>query len=217
MKVLRLNRNLFFLSLICILLLGAAGLSACTGSAPTPSPTATPTPTPSPTPSPNPTPPPEEEWSADGIITVGEYHGSNTYGDFEVYWRSNDQYVYIGMKAKTNGWLSIAIQPGSKMKNADMVFCFIKDGELTIVDSFSTGDFGPHPPDIELGGTNNILESTGIEEDGFTTIEFKRLLDTGDQYDIHFSKGVNKIIWAYGSRDSLSAKHSARGYGEIVL
>ena len=37
MKILCLNRNPFFLFLICIFLLGAAGISACTGPAPTPS------------------------------------------------------------------------------------------------------------------------------------------------------------------------------------
>jgi len=164
-----------------------------------------------------PTPPLVEEWLADGIIKAREYHGSNVYGDYEIYWRSDEQYVYIGVRAKTNGWVSMAVQPGSRMKDADMVFGFVTDGEATVLDLFSTGDFGPHPPDTELGGTDDILEFGGKEEGRLTTIEFKRSLDTGDDYDIPLSQGVNQIIWAYGSGDKLTQKHTNRGYGEIKL
>jgi len=159
----------------------------------------------------------EEEWSADGIIRVREYHGSNNYGDYTIHWLSDEQYIYIGMTAKTNGWIAMAVQPGSRMKDADMVFGFVINGKVEVYDLYSTGNFGPHPPDAELGGTDDILVYGGKEEGGFTTIEFKRRLNTGDKYDISISKGVNKIIWAYGSNDSLAVKHSTRGYGEINL
>ena len=98
-----------------------------------------------------------------------------------------------------------------------MIFGFVKDGRVEVQDQYSTGNFGPHPADTELGGTDDILEFGGKEEGGFTTIEFKRLLTTGDKYDISIQKGASKIIWAYGSSDSLTAKHSTRGYGEINL
>ncbi|MBU2607825.1 MAG: hypothetical protein KKF26_00745, partial [Chloroflexi bacterium] len=129
----------------------------------------------SPTPS---TPSPKADWAADGVIRPNEYTGSNTYGNYEVHWTSDDQFIYVGMKAKTSGFVAVAVQPGSKMKDADMVFGFVKDGETTVYDLFSTGDFGPHPPDTQLGGTDDVLEFAGKEEGGFTTIEFKRALDT---------------------------------------
>jgi len=184
----------------------------CTSSS---APDSTPTQIPSPSPTPKPTL--TEEWSADGIIKVREYHGSNNYGDYTIHWRSDEQYIYIGMTAKTDGWVAMAVQPGSRMKEADMVFGFVKDGVVEVQDLYSTGDFGPHSVDSELGGTDDILAFGGREEGGFTTIEFKRLLTTTDKYDISIQKGVNKIIWAYGSIDSLAVKHSTRGYGEINL
>ena len=159
----------------------------------------------------------EEEWIADGVINTGEYDGSDSYGSLTIYWRSDEQYVYIGMTAETTGWVSMGIQPGSKMKDADTIFGFVKDGKAEVYDMYSTGDFGPHLPDMELGGTEDVLVYEGKEEDGFTTIECKRLLDTGDEYDIAVLKGVNKIIWAYGPGDDLTAMHAARGYGEINL
>jgi len=151
------------------------------------------------------------------VIKEGEYTGSNKYGDYTVFWRNDGQYVYIGMTAKTTGWVAMAVQPGSKMKDADMVMGLVKDGKAEIDDLYSAGDFGPHVSDTELGGNDDIVTYGGKEEGGFTTIEFKRLMSTGDKNDIDLTKGVNKIIWAYGSDDNPAAKHSVRGYGEIVI
>jgi len=158
-----------------------------------------------------------EEWKADGLFGDSEYRGEMKYGDYEIRWASDDNYLYVGISAKTTGWIAVGIEPSSKMKDADMVFGFVEDGETTISDAFSTGAYGPHSPDTELGGTDDILEFSGKEEGGFTTIEFKRELNTGDKYDKEFSNGANRIIWAYGSTDKLTAKHTRRGYGEIML
>lgn len=158
-----------------------------------------------------------EDWLPDGIISAGEYSNSRKFGDYTLYWRSDEENIYFGMAAKTDGWVAIGIQPGSRMKDADMIFGFVKDGEVEIQDQYSTGDFGPHSLDTELGGSDDIVAFGGIEDDEFTTIEFSRKMNTGDTYDNPVSPGVNKIIWSYSSSDSLSARHSTRGYGEIEL
>ena len=219
------------LSAVVIIFLAVLLVSiSCAQQSPAPAPDPTPAPAPAPVPAPSPTPPPAPspqpppapapstgKWVADGVISAGEYTGSKTFADYELRWASDNTNVYIAMKAKTSGWVAVAVQPGSRMKDADMVFGFVKDGKATVYDLFSTGDFGPHPADTELGGINNITEFGGKEEGGFTIIEFKRALDTGDRNDKPLAKGVNKIIWAYGSDDSLTLKHSTRGYGEIEL
>jgi hypothetical protein len=156
-------------------------------------------------------------FKADGLITPGEYLNSQIYGDYEVYWTNDEQYIYLALKAKTTGFVAMALQPGEKMKNADMFFGFVKDGKAEMYDLFSTGTFGPHPTDIELGGTNDILEFAGTESDGSTILELKRALKTPDKYDLEIQKGANKIIWSYGDSDSLDVKHRVRGYGEIII
>ncbi|MDD5126859.1 MAG: DOMON domain-containing protein [Dehalococcoidales bacterium] len=160
---------------------------------------------------------PGEAWSADGIIKAGEYAASNQYSDYQIFWRSDAKYVYSGVKARTGGFVAIGLQPGSRMKNADMVLTYVTNGDVVIHDMFSTGDFGPHLDDTELGGSNDIVEYGGSEADNYTTIEFKRALDTGDRYDVPLSAGTNRIIWAFGLSDGLSQKHARRGYGEIGL
>ncbi|MFC2002154.1 DOMON domain-containing protein [Chloroflexota bacterium] len=162
-------------------------------------------------------PPPGERWSPDGVLGDNEYLGEKKYGDYEIRWMTDGEYAYFGIRARTTGWVAIGFNPSSGMKDADMIFGMAQDSGITISDQFSTGTFGPHNPDIELGGTNDIFKSGGNEEGGFTTIEFARPLNTGDSYDSKLSRGPIDIIWAYGSNDEFNQKHIARGNGEITL
>ena len=161
--------------------------------------------------------PPGESWNPDGVLGDNEYLGEMNYGDYEIRWMADGEYAYFGIRARTIGWVAVGFNPSSGMKDADMIFGMVQDSGITIADQFSTGTFGPHNSDIELGGTNDIFESGGNEEGGFTTIEFARPLNTGDSYDSELSHGPIDIIWAYGSSDEFNQKHIARGDGEITL
>jgi hypothetical protein len=86
-----------------------------------------------------------------------------------------------------------------------------------VEDMFSTGMFGPHPPDDKQGGTSDVTMVSGSEKDGVTIIEFKRKLVTGDTLDKPLKLGENKIIWAIGDTKEISMKHSRRGYGILTL
>ncbi|MBM3175560.1 MAG: hypothetical protein FJZ93_07545 [Chloroflexi bacterium] len=201
------------------LLLGLVLLAgACQKASPTPAPAPISPPAPSPTPPPtSPVPSPISTWKADGIISPGEYTKSKNFGNYELNWSSDGQNIYIGIKAKTTGWVALGIQPGSRMKGADIIIGYVQDGKATVADHFSAGDFGPHKADAEFGGVDNILEFGGKEEGEYTTIEFKRALNTGDKYDHPLSRGLDDIVWAYGSGDQPTLKHVNRGYGEIDL
>ncbi len=159
----------------------------------------------------------DHRWAADGAIAAGEYRNSRTFENYELWWTSDDTNIYIGMKARTQGWVAAGFDPESMMKDADIVIGYVKDGKLAISDQYSTGQFGPHKPDVEQGGTDDILASGGQSEGGFTTIEFKRKLDTGDRFDKALGKGTHKIIWAYGSDPQFTLKHASRGSAEIDL
>ena len=210
--------------LLCILFIG---LSACQSSVPVQTPPAATPPVavpplpPSNTPQQPQTPAgptsPATTWIADGVISVDEYQNNRAYGDYTIYWSNDNGYVYIGIKARTAGWVAVGFGAETFMKNADIIMGSVTGGKLTIADMFSTGEFGPHPPDTQLGGTDDILASGGKVDNGYTTVEFKRKLDTGDKFDKPLVKGINKIIWAYSGEPVLTVKHSLRGAGEIEL
>ncbi len=156
-------------------------------------------------------------WTADGIISPGEYQNHKAFDDFEINWSNDDQYVYIGIQAKTTGWVAIGFGAETFMKNANIVQGYFSDGKAVVADEYSTGNFGPHPDVTTLGGTYAILDSGGKQADGYTVIEFKRKLDPGDQFHKALVKGSNNIIWAYGSDNQFLIKHVSRGTGEIII
>jgi hypothetical protein len=100
-----------------------------------------------------------------------------------------------------------------------MIFGWVDAGGTAgALDCYSTGLFGPHPPDEELGGQQHILSFAGSERDGVTTFEFSRALETGDAYDKPLSQeGELKIIWAYSNSDDFLDLHDHRGSATISL
>ena len=159
----------------------------------------------------------EGNFIADGVISDEEYSGYLKADDFEIYWANDIEHIFIAMAAPAEGFIAIGIQPNKMMKDADIILGYVDDISVNIYDMYSTGNFGPHPPDVELGGNDDILDFAGSQNNGFTIIEFQRLLSTGDNYDNDIVMGPNKIIWAYGRSDSPDGSHSKRGYGEIEI
>jgi hypothetical protein len=153
----------------------------------------------------------------DGIISVDEYEfkvkldGDN----FILHWISDGDLIQFAMEARTAGWVAIGFEPTVKMKDADMIFGWVEDnGDAFVLDTYSTGEFGPHPPD----GSDDILEYGGTQANGKTIIEFQRYFDTGDLEDKEIKKsGEVKLIWAIGGNDDYTSGHTSRGYGTIDI
>jgi predicted small lipoprotein YifL len=183
-------------------------LAACGGKASTPPPATAPAPQAAAA---------SKPWQADGIISEGEYTLAQKIGDIEVFSRLDGDTVMLALKAQTSGWMALGIDPEDKMKGADILLCFVKDGQAKVVDMYSTGPFGPHPPDEQQGSTNDIAVVGGSLKDGIMVVEFKRKLSTGDSKDKQLRIGENKVIWAIGDTADPTAKHSRRGYGTLAL
>ena len=157
----------------------------------------------------------------DGIITPNEYQQKKVFqnGDFELSWRIDGEIVSFAMKAKTIGWVSLGIDPEVKMKNSDIYLGWVaKDGSVALFDTYCTVEVGPHPPDTDQGGTNDILAFNGKEEGSFTTIEFSRKLDTNDLTDKIVPKtGKLTVMVAYGAVDEFKPRHIFRATDMIDM
>jgi hypothetical protein len=161
--------------------------------------------------------PAQAGFNPDGIISPGEYAHSQAYGDYSLHWSSDAENIYLAMSAKTPGYVAFGIQPGKTMKDADIIIGLVVDGKAQLLDTYSTGDYGPHPEDTAQGGSDDILKSGGRQDGGYTTIELKRALKTGDAFDQALVKGTNKVMWAYSMAADPGTKHIARGSGEISI
>ena len=170
-----------------------------------------------------------EEWKPDGVVGRNEYsnsmvlHGTKSQGysggDLEVSWKIDSQYIYMALNGSTNGWISIGFEPSEWMKDADIIMGNVLGGKPIVLDEYSTGNYGPHVNDTELGGTNDILEFGGMEKGGFTVVEFKRKLNTGDRFDKAFVPGQKiTMIWALADSKDIQFKHNvAKGKAILAL
>ena len=183
--------------------------------------TATTAPVPPPPPPPGgggvPSVPASVVWNPDGVVTAGEYLNQLNMGTYRLFWSATSDAIRVAMQSSAMGWVAVGFQPGTRMKNADIVFGMFLDGAALVLDSYSTGDFGPHTADEKQAGTNDVVSFGGIRTDTTTTFEWERRLDTGDALDVALAPGVpQQIIWAYGSSDGEKVGHSTRGYAEIT-
>lgn len=160
---------------------------------------------------------PTQEWKSDGAVSQGEYAQTHKIGEIEVFTRVEGDSAMMALRAQAKGWVALGIDPEEKMRGADMIFGYVKDGQVVVVDMYSTGTFGPHPADVTQGGTNDVTMVSGSFRDGILTVEFKRKLNTGDSKDKELKIGDNKVIWAVGDVPDPAAKHGRRGAGTLTL
>lgn len=156
-------------------------------------------------------------WKADGVINDNEYSKVQTVGELEVYSRIDGDTVRLALKAKTNGFVAIGFDPAQRMNEADIIIGYVKDGKAFVADMFSIGPTGPHPPDDQQGGRNDVTVFGGSKKDGVTIIELERKLVTGDPRDKAIKTGDNKIIWAIGDAETFTGRHVKRGAGVLKL
>ncbi len=147
-----------------------------------------------------------EDWKPDGVVGANEYarsmllqaSASSGYsgGKMQIFWKNDAEYLYMALNGSTRGWISIGFEPAD-----------------------CTGNYGPHENDTTLGGTYDILDSGGREGDGFTVVEFKRRMNTGDRFDKAFVLGLKvPMIWAMAGSSSEELKHDvAKGEGTLEL
>jgi hypothetical protein len=138
-------------------------------------------------------------------------------GNYRLSWSIKGDTISIQATAKTTGWVAIGFEPTEKMKDADMIIGFINPSGISkVIDAFSVGLKGPHPDDISLGGTDDLLTSSVSINDGWTSLRFERKFVTGDKFDKDILQKPMKVIWSYGSNADIKNYHeTSRGSLEI--
>jgi hypothetical protein len=157
----------------------------------------------------------------DGALSPGEYAREIMLdkGNFKILWQIEGETVFMAIEAKAPGWVALGFEPTNVMANADMIFGLVGEGkDVQVIDAWSSGMFGPHPPDADQGGKNNVLSFAGSRKDGKVIFEFSRLLNTGDKFDKVIPKTGNlKLIWAYGPNLKFSANHMKAGSATLPM
>lgn len=158
----------------------------------------------------------------DGKLSPGEYSSSQVLSKdiFTLHWQVEGSNIHFAIEAVAKGWVAIGLDPGSIMARSDMIFGIMgTDGKLQAVDAWCTNALGPHPADVDQGGTANLLASAATRSGDTVIFEFTRLLDTGDaKTDKVIEPGKEmKIIWAYSNNLAFNSKHSRAGSAKLVF
>lgn len=158
-------------------------------------------------------------WAADGTISEGEYAQEADFDGIRLWWSNDETHLYLAMEGDTTGWVAVGLNPELGMKGADYIFGYVADGEAQLWDAWGTERTGAnHPPDTDLGGSDDIVEFTGVEENGVTRFEAQIPLDSGDEYDNALVPGESyPIIVAIGDQDEFNAYHRKYVSGEISI
>lgn len=126
-------------------------------------------------------------------------------------WKIEGDKLAAKVSAKTEGWVGVGFNPSEKMKDANFILGYVKDGKVTIVDDFGNTATG-HKDDVDLKGTSDVTVVGGSEENDVTTIEFIIPLTSADKTDGNLDvNGDTTVLLAYGAgRDSFKTKHKER-------
>jgi hypothetical protein len=141
----------------------------------------------------------------------GEYDHKIAVENVVFQWKIKGETIHIRMAAKTEGWVGIGFNPSARMKDANFIIGYVKEGKVNITDHYGTTE-RQHEKDTKLGGQMNIADMAGKEEKGVTEISFSIPLNSEDPKDQPiWTDKDNTVLLAYGAgRDSFRAKHLFR-------
>ncbi len=156
--------------------------------------------------------------SATDSLRAAEYSHELTVKKMTFAWGLNGANIDIKISAKTTGWVAVGFNPSDKMKDANIIIGYVKKGKVVIIDDFGTKKYA-HKRDEKSGGQDNILQRSGSETGGITTLEFSIPLNSGDSKDrVIIPDGDTTVLLAYGAgRDSFRAKHKFRAVRTVNL
>ncbi|CAF3236093.1 unnamed protein product, partial [Rotaria sp. Silwood2] len=101
----------------------------------------------------------------------------------DLWWTVNEtqQEITFELHIKTTGWIALGISPAGGMKGADIGLGWVDEGgQVRFQDRYANSS---SPPVID-NTTTDWLALKGREQNGWTTIQFKRSLDTCDKMDV---------------------------------
>lgn len=149
-------------------------------------------------------------------LSAMEYQHTLKVKNMQFSWTIEGDLIHVLLSAKTTGWVGIGFDPENAMQGANIIIGAVKDGRFKIEDQYGDRKRG-HSNDEELGGKNDVINPSGTEKDGITTITFTLPLNTGDKYDkIINPEGTSLVILAYGAgKDSFKNRHPFRTVLEI--
>ena len=132
-------------------------------------------------------------------------------------WKVDGPNLEVILTAPTKGWVAVAFDPSSMMKDANFIIGYVDGDEVVVRDDFGTY-FTAHAPDDSLGGSTDVKVIEGNETKKETMISFIIPLNSGDEYDKVLEEGVTHLVLiAFSDKDDFTVRHRKRVKVKITL
>lgn len=144
-----------------------------------------------------------------GNLKAEGYQHSLTVDKMTFDWSVKGDQLAVKLAAPTTGWVAIGFNPTEKMKGANIIIGYVKDGKVEISDDFGTTAIR-HAADTSQNGKENVTIVGGSEQGSTTTLEFSLPLHSEEATDgtTIDPNADTVIILAYGpDMDSFKTKH----------
>jgi hypothetical protein len=145
-----------------------------------------------------------------------EWKSDNADG-FDFRWRFNGSNLDVELSYAATGWIAVGFDAEKKMKGANIFIGYVDGDKVVIEDHFGNSPVS-HKRDTDLKGSNDIINASGSEKNGKTTLSFSIPLNSGDKNDKVLTEGSTyRLIFAASSNDNIKKKHSKRLGKDITL
>ena len=144
----------------------------------------------------------------DGVIGDFEYPVFHRIGDMGLYVDNDLEFGYFALNSPGSGWVALGFSPTDFHMGANFLFFSVVDGEMVVSDEYGVSQF-VHESDLVLGGSLDIVDYAGVEDQG-TVVEFMFRLNSGDDYDtvLEIGKSISIIVAYNEIEDNFQTKHS---------
>jgi hypothetical protein len=154
----------------------------------------------------------------DGVIADGEYANDLLHEETgtHMYWTIEGDTLLFAMRIGARGWSGVGFGTVIDNRKAgfDQYLFAVEDGEIVAYDMYQEDARGEPVLDTDAGGSASLLEVAATHESELWTVEFSRLLDTGEATDVAIVPGEARIVaFAFGDTMDVGRKHekSSRG------
>lgn len=123
-------------------------------------------------------------------------HSAELDRNFSVFWTPGEDDITFEVQVRTLGYVGLGFSVDGKMKGADMVIGWVRDGQVFFQDRNAVDRYEP-----EVDSSQDYEQLLGYENGTHTVLRFRRKYDTCDPHDFKITNDTVRMLYAYHDRD----------------
>jgi len=154
-----------------------------------------------------------------GTVVVPDTTGYQhfTTNGFTFRWFVTPDSLHCAVETETEGWVAVGFDSEMQMLNSNFIIGYMNNGSLNIRDDFGSSAT-THQSDLNLGGSSDLYNTIGFEDNGITKLLFSIPLNSGDIYDRVLVVDQNyPILFARGNEDDFTSYHTSTAVASFTI